>query len=46
MTRVIILISVLFLYVYSSEQAYFLKQDYIDSINDVATTWKVNTNNH
>lgn len=41
MARVIILLSVILFSVYMTEQAHFLEKDYIDSINSVATTWKV-----
>lgn len=39
--RVIIFAFVTVLNIYLTEQAYFLKHDYIHSINKVATTWKV-----
>jgi len=41
MARVFILLSVIFISVYVTEQAYFLEEDYINKINEQATTWKV-----
>ena len=35
------LLSVIFVSVYLTEQAYFLQKDFIDNINEQATTWKV-----
>jgi len=35
------LLSVIFINVYVTEQAYFLEEDYINKINEQATTWKV-----
>jgi len=43
MARVFILLSVILFSVYMTEQAHFLGKDYINSINAVATTWKVST---
>lgn len=41
MARVLILLSVILFSVYMTEQAYFLEEDYINKINEQATTWKV-----
>lgn len=41
MVRIIILFSVMLLSVYLTDQAYFLKHEYIDKINKAAKTWKV-----
>lgn len=41
MARVLILLSVILFSVYMTEQAYFLEKDYIEKINEQATTWKV-----
>jgi len=41
MARVLILLSVILFSVYMTEQAYFLEKDYINKINEEATTWKV-----
>lgn len=41
MARVLILGSVILISVYVTEQAYFLEKDFIDNINEQATTWKV-----
>jgi cathepsin B len=41
MAKFIILISVVLLSVYLTEQAHFLSKEYVDTINEVATTWKV-----
>jgi len=35
------LLSVIFVSVYVTEQAYFLQKDFIANINEQATTWKV-----
>lgn len=43
MVKILILLSVIFLSVYLTEQAYFLKHDYIRQINNIATTWKVSS---
>lgn len=45
MARVIFLIFVILFSVYLTEQTSFLSQDYIDEINNVATTWKVSNCN-
>lgn len=41
MAKVIILVSVILISVYVTEQAYFLEKDFIYNINEQATTWKV-----
>jgi len=41
MARALMLLSVIFVSVYVTEQAYFLQKDFIDNINEQATTWKV-----
>lgn len=41
MAKFVILISVILLSVYLTEQAHFLSKDYINKINEVAKTWKV-----
>jgi len=41
MAKFIILISVVLLSVYLTEQAHFLSKEYVDTINEVAITWKV-----
>jgi len=41
MAKFVILISVVLLSVYLTEQAHFLSKDYINKINEVAKTWKV-----
>ncbi|CAI6352200.1 unnamed protein product [Macrosiphum euphorbiae] len=46
MARVFILLSVILFSVYMTEQAHFLEKDYIDSINEVAKTWKAGVNFH
>jgi len=43
MARVFMLLSVIFISVYVTEQAYFLQEDFINNINEQATTWKVCT---
>ncbi|XP_050426774.1 cathepsin B-like [Adelges cooleyi] len=40
MSTVIILLSVVLFSIYQTEQAHFLTDDYINKINDEATTWK------
>ncbi|CAI6373149.1 unnamed protein product [Macrosiphum euphorbiae] len=46
MARVLMLLSVIFVSVYLTEQAYFLQKDFIDNINEQATTWKAGVNFH
>lgn len=46
MARFIISLFVIILSIYLTEQAYFLQQEYIDNINDVASTWKVSNSNN
>lgn len=41
MARVLILLSVILFSVYMTEQAYFLEKDYINKINEKASTWTV-----
>lgn len=41
MSNLLIIVSVIFLRAYVAEQAYFLKEDFINNINAKATTWKV-----
>lgn len=41
MAKVIVLLSVILFSVYVTEQAHFLQEDYIEKINEEATTWKV-----
>jgi cathepsin B len=41
MARVLMLLSVILISVYATEQAYFLQKDFISQINEQATTWKV-----
>ncbi|KAF0711102.1 cathepsin B-like cysteine proteinase 3, partial [Aphis craccivora] len=40
MARLVILLSVVLFSVYQTEQAHFLEKNYIDQINEEATTWK------
>nr|BAH72931.1 ACYPI000018 [Acyrthosiphon pisum] len=44
MARVLMLLSVIFVSFYLTEQAYFLQKDFIDNINERATTWKAGVN--
>ncbi|XP_060846919.1 cathepsin B-like cysteine proteinase 3 [Rhopalosiphum padi] len=44
MAKFIILISVVLLSVYLTEQAHFLSKEYVDTINEVAITWKAKQN--
>jgi len=44
MARVFILLSVILFSVYVTEQADFLQKEYIDEINEAATTWKAGVN--
>ncbi|XP_050426631.1 uncharacterized protein LOC126836954 [Adelges cooleyi] len=44
MSRVFILLSVVFLSIYQTEQAHFLTDDYIDQVNNQATTWNAGKN--
>jgi cathepsin B len=44
MARLVILLSIVLFSVYQTEQAYFLEQSYIDTINEVASTWKAGVN--
>nr|WMM65063.1 cathepsin B-16D1 [Myzus persicae] len=44
MARVFMLLSVIFVSVYATEQAYFLQEDFINNINEQATTWKAGMN--
>nr|AAU84936.1 putative cathepsin B-S [Aphis citricidus] len=44
MAKFIILISVVLLSVYLTEQAHFLSKSYVDKINEVAKTWKAKQN--
>jgi len=41
MARIIHLVSIILYSVYVTEQVYFLEKDFIDKINEKATTWKV-----
>lgn len=41
MPKFIILVSLVLVCVYFTEQTHFLSQDYIDKINKIAGTWKV-----
>lgn len=38
---VLFLLSVIFFCVHATKKAYFLQEDFIDKINEVATTWEV-----
>jgi len=44
MARVLMLLSVILISVYATEQAYFLQKDFISQINEQATTWKAGVN--
>ncbi|XP_022169080.1 cathepsin B-like cysteine proteinase 4 [Myzus persicae] len=44
MARLVILLSIVLFSVYQTEQAYFLQKSYIDTINEVASTWKAGVN--
>ncbi|XP_060858168.1 cathepsin B-like cysteine proteinase 3 [Metopolophium dirhodum] len=44
MAKFVVLISVVLLSVYLTEQAHFLSKDYINKINEVAKTWKAKQN--
>ncbi|XP_015371589.1 PREDICTED: cathepsin B-like cysteine proteinase 4 isoform X2 [Diuraphis noxia] len=44
MARIVILLSVVLIGVYQTEQAYFLEKSYIDRINEVAKTWTAGVN--
>lgn len=44
MARILISLFVIILSIYLTEQAYFVQQEYIDNINNVASTWKVSNN--
>ncbi|XP_050426772.1 cathepsin B-like [Adelges cooleyi] len=44
MSRVFILLSIVLVSIYQTEQAYFLTDDYINQINNEATTWKAGKN--
>lgn len=44
MARVLILLSVILFSVYMTEQAYFLEKDYINQINEKASTWTAGFN--
>jgi len=44
MTWVIIVMSVILISAYVTEQAYFLEKDFINQINEKTTTWKVINN--
>jgi len=44
MARVLILLSVILFSVYMTEQAYFLQKEFIEEINNKATTWKAGMN--
>ncbi|VVC26946.1 Cysteine peptidase, cysteine active site,Peptidase C1A, papain C-terminal,Peptidase C1A [Cinara cedri] len=44
MARIILSFFVIILSIYLTEQTYFLKQEYIDNINHVASTWKAGMN--
>lgn len=44
MARVFVLLAVIFVSVYLTEQAYFLEKDFIDEINEQATSWKAGVN--
>lgn len=44
MADVYILFSLILFSVYVTEQAYFLEENYINKINEQATTWKVISN--
>ncbi|XP_050426768.1 cathepsin B-like [Adelges cooleyi] len=46
MSRVFILLSIVLVSIYQTEQAHFLTDDYINQINNEATTWKAGKNFH